>query len=80
VGMGGGGGGQRTHPTETTRRRVKVAREGCREERVTKDPNSAKSGGVESVSTKEAWKVWYYVLAVHVSNCVLPSPKFWDSV
>jgi hypothetical protein len=67
VGMGRG---QRTHPTEATRRHVKVAREGCREERVTKDPSSAKSGGVESVSMKEAWKVRYYILAVHVSNCV----------
>jgi hypothetical protein len=64
--------GQRTHPAEATRRRVKVAREGCREERVTKHPNSAKSGGAESVSMKEAWKVWHYLLAVHraISNCV----------
>jgi hypothetical protein len=44
--VGRGGGGQRTHPIEATRRHVKVAREGCREERVTKDANSAKRGGV----------------------------------
>jgi hypothetical protein len=51
------GGGQRTHPTEATRRRVKVAREGCREERVTKDANSAKRGGVvaESVNMEGRW-------------------------
>jgi hypothetical protein len=36
-------GGQRTHPTDATRRRVKAAREECREERVTK---YAKRGGV----------------------------------
>ena len=31
-----------TDPTEATRRRVKVAREGCREERVAKNPSSTK--------------------------------------
>jgi hypothetical protein len=44
------GGGQRTHPIEATRRRVKVAREGCCEERVTKDANSVKRGGVVAES------------------------------
>jgi hypothetical protein len=44
-------GGKRTHPTEATRRRVKVAREGCREENMRKDGKGLESLKLEDTKS-----------------------------
>jgi hypothetical protein len=52
----GMGGGQRTYPTEAARRRIKVAREGCREERVTRCKQREERWDGKLAERERAWK------------------------
>jgi len=63
-----GRGGQRTLPPRQLRRRVKVAREGCREERVTKDPNSTKRGPEEEEGKGDGSRVAERVSMEHMEG------------